>query len=102
MRNISSRARVATCAAIIAAFSVSMLTPTPAAAWWARPGWGWHAGWHYGWRGCCWGPRVAVGIAPPVIAVSPPVVYAPPFVGPSRVWVPAHWDGPDRVPGHWG
>ncbi len=104
MRNVFSRARIAICAATIAAFSVSMMTPTPAEAWWSRPGWGWHAGWHHGWRGCCWGPRIAVGIAPvgiaPVgIAVSPPVVYAPP---PGRVWVPPHWDGPSWVPGHWG
>jgi hypothetical protein len=96
MRNISTRVRVAIGAAVIAAFSVTVLTPTPAAAWWGHPGWGWHAGWHpgwhygwrYGWRGCCWGPRFAVGIAPPVVAVAPPVVYAPPLVGPGPVWVP--------------
>jgi len=101
MRNISSRVRVAIYAAMIAAFSVSMLTPTPALAWWDRPGWGWHHGWHHGWRGCCWGPRVIVGIAPPVIAVSPPVVYAPLPVRPGRVWIRAPWDGAIRVPGHW-
>jgi len=106
MRNISSRVRNAICAATIAAFSATLLMPTPAAAWGSRPGWGWHpgwyAGWHYGWRGCCWGPRIAVGIAPPVVAVSPPVVYAPVPVAPGRVWVRAHWDGPYWVRGHWG
>jgi hypothetical protein len=80
----SSRVRIAICAAAIAAFSVTALKPTPAEAWWAH--WGWHAGWGYGWRGgCCWGPRVAVGVAPPVVVVRPPVVYARPPVG---VWVP--------------
>ena len=63
MRKISSRARVAICAAAIAAFSVTTLMPTPASARWYHPGWGWHAGWHYGWRGCCWGPGLVVGIA---------------------------------------
>lgn len=102
MRNIFSRARVAICAASIAAFSMSMLVSTPASAWWGHPGWGWHHGWHHGWRGCCWGPRIAIGIAPPVVAVAPPVVYAPPPVVAARVWVPPHWDGPNWVPGHWG
>jgi hypothetical protein len=92
MRNNSSRVRVAICTAVIAAFSVSMLMPTPAAAWWSRPGWGWHggwhAGWHHGWRGCCWGPRVAIGIAPPVVAFAPPVIYAPGVVVPGPAWVP--------------
>ena len=86
----------------VATFSVTMLTPTPASAWWSRPGWGWHPGWSHGWRGCCWGPRLAIGIGPPVVAVSPPVVYAPPLVVPGRAWVPAHWYGPNWVPGHWG
>jgi hypothetical protein len=101
MTKISSRVRVAVCAAAIAAFSTTMLTPAPASASWYRPGWGWHSGWHYGWRGCCWGPRVVFGVVPPVVAVPPPVVYAPPPVVPGRVWVPPHWNGPYWVPGHW-
>jgi len=98
MRNIFSRTRVVLGAAVIAAFSMTMLTPKPAAAWWGHPGW--HPGWHYGWRGCCWGPRIVVSVAPPVVAVAPPVVYAPLPVGPGRVWIPAHWNGPYWVSGH--
>jgi hypothetical protein len=101
MQKSFSRVRVAIGAAAIAAFSMTTLMPTPASARWYQPGWGWHPGWHYGWRGCCWGPRVVVGIAPPVVAVAPPVVYAPPPVGPGRVWIPPHWDGPHWVRGHW-
>jgi hypothetical protein len=98
MQKVFSRVRVAICAVAIAAFSLTMLMPTPASARWYHPGWGWHPGWHYGWRGCCWGPRFVVGVAPPVVAVGPPVVYAPP---PGRVWIPAQWNGPYWVPGHW-
>jgi len=102
MQKISSVVRVAICASAIAAFSMTMLIPTPASAWWYHRGWGWHSGWHYGWRGCCWGPPVVFGVVPPVVAVPPPVVYAPPPVGPGRVWIPPHWNGPYWVPGHWG
>ena len=101
MRKISSRLRVALCAAAVAAFSITTLTPTPASAGWYQPAWGWHPGWHYGWRGCCSRPRVVVGVAPRVVAVPPPVVYAPLPVGPRRVWIPPHWNGPYWVPGHW-
>jgi hypothetical protein len=101
MQKIFCRVRVAICATAIAAFSMTMLTPTPASARWYHPGWGWHPGWHYGWHGCCWGPRVVVGIAPSVVTVAPPVVYAPPLVAAGRVWIPPHWNGPDWIPGHW-
>ena len=101
MRTIASRVRAALCAAAVAGFSVTMLTPTPAAARWYQPGWGRHPGWHYGWRGCCWGPRVVVGIAPPVAAVAPSAAYGPLPAGPVRVWIPPHWNGPYWVPGHW-
>jgi hypothetical protein len=92
MRKISSRMRIAIGAAAIAAFSVTTLMPSPASARWYHPGWGWHGGWHYGWRGCCWGPGVVVGIAPPVVvgvappvvAIAPPVTYAPPPVYPGQ------------------
>ena len=96
MRNFFSRTRVVLGAAAIAAFSMTLLTPKPAAAWWDHPGW------HYGWRGCCWGPRVVVGVVPSVVAVPPPAVYAPPPIGPGRVWIPPHWNGGYWVPGHWG
>jgi hypothetical protein len=50
-----------------------------------------------------------VVVAPPVYAppvyVAPPVAYAPPpppyYVAPRRVWIPAHWEGPYWVRGHW-
>ncbi len=102
MRNIFSRTRIVLGAAAIAAFSMTLLTPKPAAAWWNHPGW------HHGWRGCCWGPRVVVGVppvvigVPPVVVGGPPVVYAPPPVYPGRVWIRPHWNGPYWVHGHWG
>ena len=77
------RVRVGLIAAALVGFAIPMLTPTPAAAWWAR-GWrhpGWHAGWHPGWG---WRPGWGYG---PVIV--------------HRVWIPPHWQGPYRVPGHW-
>ncbi len=40
----------------------------------------------------------------PVVVVHPPVVYYAPrtvYVVPQHVWVPAHYDGPYFVPGHW-
>jgi hypothetical protein len=42
--------------------------------------------------------------AAPVVVVRPPVVYYAPrpvYVVPQHVWVPAHYDGPYFVPGHW-
>jgi hypothetical protein len=101
MQKNSSRVRIAISAVAIAAVSVTTLMPTPASARGYHPGWGWYPGWHYGWVGCCWGPRVVVGIVPPVVSVAPPVVYEPPVVGPGRVWIPPHWNGPYWVPGHW-
>ena len=98
MQKISSRVRVAMCAAAIAAFSIALFMPTPASARWYHRAWGWHPGWHWGWRGCCLGPRIVLGVIPPVVAVSPPVVYARP---PGRFWVPPHWNGSYYVPGHW-
>jgi hypothetical protein len=98
MRNIFSPMRVAIGAAAIVAFAVTMSLPTPASAGWYRSGWGWHPGWHhgwhYGWRGCCWGPRVVVGLAPPVVAVPAPVVYGPRPVAPGQVWIPPYPNGP--------
>jgi hypothetical protein len=68
-----------------------------------------------------WAGGYGVGIALPPIVVAPPVyaaptypppppvyappVYAPPpvaYAAPRRVWVPAHWEGPYWVRGHWG
>ena len=40
----------------------------------------------------------------PVVVVRPPVVYYAPrtvYVAPQAVWVPAHYEGPYFVPGHW-
>ena len=40
----------------------------------------------------------------PVVVVRPPVVYYAPrtvYVAPQPVWVPAHYEGPYFVPGHW-
>jgi len=98
MRNIQSFARRLAVAAVLCAFAAPLLAPTPAAAWWQR-GWGWHAGWgwHPGWgywHGCCWGPRVVIGVAPQIIAVPPPVVV-------GRVWVPGYWAGGIWVGGYW-
>ena len=59
------------------------------------------------WRGGVgvgvWVPPVVVA-PPPVYVAPPPVVYAPPpayYPPPRRVWVPAHWQGPYWVQGHW-
>ena len=99
MKTMLSRARIGLVAAAMVAFAIPALTPSPAAAWWYHRGWGWHTGgygWHPGWygwhRGCCWGPGVVVGVAPPVVAALP--VF-------QRAWIPAHWNGPYWVPGHW-
>ena len=93
MQKIVSRVRIGIVAAVLAAFSVTLLAPTPAAAWERHGGgWGWHHGWGYGWhRGCCWGPGFVVGVAPSIV-VGPP----------ARVWIPPHWNGPYWVRGHWG
>ena len=74
--------RLSTAAAGIAFMLAAMtLTPTPAKAWWARPG-VWVAG-------------------PTVIYAPPPRVYYAPY--PYRHWIPAHfnWRG-GFVPAHWG
>ena len=47
---------------------------------------------------------VRVWAPAPVVVVRPPVVYyapAPVYVAPQPVWVPAHYEGPYFVPGHW-
>ncbi len=75
-----------------------LLAPSPAQAWWARPGWGW--GWHggWGWRGGVFIGGPAFVAAPPVV-VAPPVAYAP---APYR-FIPGHYDPWGRwVPPHWG
>jgi hypothetical protein len=42
---------------------------------------------------------------PPTAYYNPPVAYAPPpaaYYGPPlRAWIPAHWEGPYWVQGHW-
>ena len=68
---------------------------------------------HAWWRG-----GVGVGIFVPPVVVVPTPVYVPPppyyapaptvyaappvaYAGPPRVWIPAHWEGPYWVRGHW-
>ncbi len=86
MQRMFAFGRVWVMAAGLAAFAVLLLSPKPAAAWWDRPGWGWHAGWGwhpgwgYHWRRCCWRPGVVVV---------------------RRPWIPGHWHGSWWVPGHW-
>jgi hypothetical protein len=88
MKRLASIAAVAGLAAIGVA-----AVPHDAKAWW-RGGYG---------VGIVLPPVV---VAPPVY-VAPPVVYAapPPAVAyyppPRRVWIPAHWEGPYWVQGHW-
>ena len=110
MTKLFTRARVGIVAAAVLAFSIPLLTPKPAEAWWYRggpgwhagwgPGYGWHGGWragyYGGWRGGYYGPGVVVGVPGPIV-IAPPPVYA---YGP-RPWVRAHWAGPYWVPGHW-
>jgi hypothetical protein len=84
--------------ALAAVLGAPLLTPEPAQAWWARPGWGW--GWHAG-----WGWRGGVFIGAPAIAVGvPPVYAAPPVYAPSPYrWVPGHYlPNGAYVPPHWG
>lgn len=57
------------------------------------------------WRRGVWIDPVIVAPGPPVYYARPPVVVvAPPpyYLAPRRVWVPAHWEGPYWVRGHWG
>ena len=40
----------------------------------------------------------------PVVVIRPPFVHYAPrtfYVAPQTVWVPAHYEGPYFVPGHW-
>ena len=96
MLRLSKLGRMAVVAMGVATFSAYGLAPTPAAAWWNHGGWhggwGWHHGWGY-WHHCCWGPRVVVGVPPPVVYGSPAPV--------ARVWVPGHWYAGYWVRGHW-
>ena len=108
MRGIFGRGRLWVIAAALVAFSVPLVSPTPAAAWWyhrgwgGHPGWGWHPGWGFGWgRGCCWGPRAFIGVPPPVFYAPPPVVFAPPPVVFGPAWVPGYWNRPYWGPGPW-
>ncbi len=62
-----------------------------------------------------WRGGYGVGIVLPPVVVAPAPVYVPPPVyvapgyvpppvvayAPRRVWVPAHWEGPYWVQGHW-
>lgn len=52
-----------------------------------------------------YGGGVRVWAPAPVVVVRPPAYYyyAPQtvYVVPQHVWVPAHYDGPYFVPGHW-
>ena len=81
-------ARFSMAVAVLAALAIPMLTPTPAAAWWARPGYGWHHG--YAWRGN-WHPGWGYGWRGPGVVVA----------GRPAFWVRPHWEGPYWVPGHW-
>lgn len=68
-----------------------------------------HAWWRGGYGIGVFVPPIVV--APPPVYVPPPTyyapaptVYAPPpvaYAGPPRVWIPAHWEGPYWVRGHW-
>lgn len=90
--------RIATVATVagLAAIGVTAM-PHDANAWW-RGGYG--VG--------IWVPPVVVA-PPPVYYPPPPVYYAPPpvayaapgYYAPRRVWIPAHWNGPYWVRGHW-
>ena len=51
-----------------------------------------------------YGGGVRVWVPGAVYVARPPVVYYAPqqvYVVPQHVWVPAHYDGPYFVPGHW-
>lgn len=110
MSKLFNRARIGFVAAALLAFSIPLLTPKPAEAWWNRGGPGWNSGWNsgwgpgYGWQGgwrgarwggCCYGPAI-VGLPSPVFVGPPAYAYGP------RPWIAAHWNGPYWVPTHWG
>lgn len=85
--------RLASAAAIVGLAAAGIAgVPHDAKAWW-RGGYG--VGIYV--------PPVVLG--PPAVYAPPPVYYAPPPVAyyppPPRVWVPAHWEGPYWVRGHW-
>ncbi len=76
--------------AVVAALAAPVLAPSPAQAWWSRPGWGGYGGWNHGWRGGWgwhggWGWRGGVFIGGPAVVVGPPVGYAP------LRWIPGHY-----------
>ncbi len=51
-----------------------------------------------------WVPGPVYVAPPPVVYYAPPPVYYAPqpvYVAPQHVWVPAHYEGPYFVPGHW-
>jgi hypothetical protein len=95
-----NRYRAVTLAALGAALAVPLTASTPAEAWWAHGGWGWH-------------PGVSIGIAAPVVVAPPPVYYAPPppvvyapppavvYGPPPAHWVRGHWRAGYWIPGHW-
>ncbi len=88
--------RLALGSALAATLATPLLAPSPAQAWWARPGYGWHAGYglHYGWGWHAgWGWRGGVFVGAPAVVVGPPVAYAPYRWAPGYytrygVWVP--------------
>jgi hypothetical protein len=86
--------RVATLGAVAGMAALGVIAmPHQANAWW-RGGYG--VG--------IWVPPVVVAPPPPVYYAPPPVAYVPPpgyYVAPRRVWIPAHWNGPYWVRGHW-
>ena len=81
--------RLASIAAVLGLAMVGVTAmPHDANAWWRRGYW----------------IAPVVVVPPPVYYARPPVVVvAPPvaYYAPRRVWVPAHWNGPYWVHGHW-
>ncbi len=81
--------RVVSGLALAVAIGGALFTPTPAKAWWVRPGWGGPV--YYGPRPFFYAPR--------------PVYFGPPaYVGApyGRYWVRAHYSPYGYfVPGHW-
>ena len=101
MQKISSGVRAAICASAIAAFSMTMLIPTPASARWYHRGWGWHpdgimagvaAAGATGRLRCCSAGRCRPASGRLCAAARRS----------RRVWISPHWNGPYWVPGHWG
>lgn len=81
--------RVASGIALAAAIGGTLLTPTPAKAWWVRSGWG---------GPVYWAPR-PVFYGPRPIFVGPPAYAGVPY---GRFWVRADytpWGA--YIPGHW-